>query len=434
MNKILKILLIFFLISNCSFNSNSKFWTKEANIENEKKVLNKNALFKKKKVVQKEFNSNLKIELKFDDILGNNLYNVNNEGIVDFSTDLKKISKYKFSKIKNFDQFQPDIIFNNDNLIFFDSKGSIVKFDQNSDLLWKKNFYNKQEKKNHPILFFAKNETTLIVADSISKYYALNIKTGEILWTKYNNAPFISDIKINDDKFFVVDSNNVLSCISIIDGTLIWQNKSENNIIKSTKKISIVINKDKVIFNNSVGDISALDIDNGNLKWIITTGDKDTSIKPYLLKLSELVISKNSLIFSNNNNSFYSVNLANGLINWTQNINSYLRPAIVNDFIFTVTNEGYLIVIDKTTGNIIRITDIFDKFKIKQRTKIKPVGFVIGLENLYLSTDNGKLLVIDVLTGRTNLILKIDKNKISKPFISNNSLYLVKDDSIIRLK
>ena len=150
--------------------------------------------------------------------------------------------------------------------------------------------------------------------------------------------------------------------------------------------------------------------------------------------MSELVISKNLLIFSNNNNSFYSVNLANGLINWTQNINSYLRPAIVNDFIFTVTNEGYLIVIDKTTGNIIRITDIFDKFKIKQRTKIKPVGFVIGLENLYLSTDNGKLLVIDVLTGRTNLILKIDKNKISKPFISNNSLYLVKDDSIIRLK
>ena len=82
MNRILKILLIFFLISNCSFNSNSKFWTKEANIENEKKVLNKNALFKKKKVVQKEFNSNLKIELKFDGILGNNLYNVNNEGIV----------------------------------------------------------------------------------------------------------------------------------------------------------------------------------------------------------------------------------------------------------------------------------------------------------------------------------------------------------------
>ena len=119
-------------------------------------------------------------------------------GVIDFPSTLKKISKYKFSKIKYFDQFEPEIIFHNNNLIFFDNKGSIIKFDQNSKLIWKKNYYNKQEKKNHPILFFAKNNDTLIVTDSISKYYALNIETGEILWTKYNNAPFISDIKIKD--------------------------------------------------------------------------------------------------------------------------------------------------------------------------------------------------------------------------------------------
>ena len=145
-------------------------------------------------------------------------------------------------------------------MIFFDNKGSIIKFDQKSKLIWKKNYYNKQEKKNHPILFFAKNNDILIVTDSISKYYALNIETGEILWTKYNNAPFISDIKIKDSKFYVVDSNNVLSCISIIDGSLIWQYKSENNIIKSIKKISIVIDKEIVIFNNSVGDVNALNL------------------------------------------------------------------------------------------------------------------------------------------------------------------------------
>ena len=319
-------------------------------------------------------------------------------------------------------------------MIFFDNKGAIIKFDQNSKLIWKKNYYNKQEKQNHPILYFAKNNTTLIVVDSISKYYALNIETGEILWKKYNNAPFISDVKIHEDKFFVVDSNNVLSCISIIDGSLIWQHKSENNIIKSTKKLSIVIDKEKVIFNNSVGDVNALNIKNGHLMWITTTSDRLSSVKPFLLKLSQLVINKNSVLFSNNNNLFYSVNLETGLQNWTQNINSYLRPVIVNDLIFTITNEGYLVVIDNPTGNIIRITDVFNQFKAKQRNKIKPVGFVIGINNLFLSTDSGKLLVIDVLTGRTKSILKIDNNKISKPFIANKNLYLVKDDSIIKLK
>ena len=93
-----------------------------------------------------------------------------------------------------------------------------------------------------------------------------------------------------------------------------------------------------------------------------------------------------------------------------------------------------MVVIDKPTGNIIRITDVFDKFKTKKRNKIKPVGFVVGSDNILLTTDSGKLLVIDVSTGKTQSILKIDNNKISEPFISNRNLYLVKNDSIIKLK
>ena len=433
MNSILKIILIFFFINNCSFNSNSKFWTKETSIKKEIISANKKVLFVKEKVPQKELNPELKIKLKFGDTFNNSLSETNNDSIIDFSGQLKKISKYKFSKIKYFEQFQPEIIFHNDHLIFFDNKGSIIKFDENSKLIWKKNYYNKQEKKYHPILFFGKNKTTLIVVDSISKYYAINIKSGEILWTKYNNAPFISDVKIHEDKFFVMDSNNVLSCISTIDGSLIWQHKSENNIIKSIKKLSIVIDKKKVIFNNSVGDVSALNIKNGNLLWIAATTDKQSSVKPFLLKLSKLVVNENSVLFSNNNDQFYSVSLETGFNNWTQNINSYLRPVVINDLIITVTMEGYLVVIDKPTGNIIRITDIFDRFKKKKRNKIKPVGFIVGINNLFLSTDSGKLLVIDFLTGKTKSILKIDNNKISRPFVSNKNLYLVKDDSIIKL-
>ena len=220
----------------------------------------------------------------------------------------------------------------------------------------------------------------------------------------------------------------------MVDGSLIWEYKSENSIIKSTKKISIVIDKDKVIFNNSVGDVIALDINNGNLRWITTTSDRDSSIKPFLLKLSQLVIDDGSIFFSNNDNSFYSVNLENGFNNWIQNVSSFVKPVIVDELIFTITTNGFLVVIEKTTGNIIRITDVFDKFKAKKRNEIKPVGFVVGNDNLLLTTDNGKLLVIDVLSGKTQSILKIDNNKISKPFILNKNLYLVKNNSIIKLK
>jgi outer membrane protein assembly factor BamB len=68
------------------------------------------------------------------------------------------------------------------------------------------------------ILYFASNDQTLVVSDSIAKYYAINIKTGELLWSKRNSAPFNSQIKIYKDKFFVTDFDNVLKCFSIKDG------------------------------------------------------------------------------------------------------------------------------------------------------------------------------------------------------------------------
>ena len=63
----------------------------------------------------------------------------------------------------------------------------------------------------------------------------------------------------------------------------------------------------------------------------------------------------------------------------------------------------------------------------------EPVGFVIGLKNIYLTLNNGKLLIIDIASGRTKTSIKIDNEKISAPFVSNKSLYIAKDNSIIRL-
>ena len=432
MNKVFIFLSIFIFLNNCSFNSKSKFWTKEKNIKQEIKKLKKKNLFTIEDALQKELNPSLKIKLT--KIKPNYIKkNQNNNSINKYLGNLEKISKFNFSKIEYFEQYEPEIIFEKENIIFFDNKGTIIKFDKNSDLIWKKNYYSKQEKKINPFLFFSRHDDTLIVVDTISKYYAVDINNGKLLWSFYNDAPFISDVKIENDKIFVVDSNNTLKCFSLKDGSLIWEFTSDTSTIKSSKKISIAIDNNKVLFNNSIGDINAIDIDTGQLIWITPTANKINSMQPYLLKISDLVIQDRSVLFSNNNNEFFSIDINSGFINWTQKINTYIRPAIVSDLIFTVTLEGFLVVIDNPTGNIIRVTDVFDQFKIKKRNKIKPVGFSVSETDIFLSTDHGKLLIIDILTGKTKSTLKVAKDKISRPFFSNNNLYLIKKDSIIKL-
>jgi len=431
-SKILKYLILLILLNNCSLDTKSGIWTNEKKLKLEKN--NTSNVFVAKKKLNKEFNANLEIQLS-SKLISNSFINnlTNNNSRVNYDGELKKKSKFKFSKIYNFEYYEPELIFENNNLIFFDKKGAIIKFDSTSEIIWKKNYYSKEEKKLNPILSFAKNGEKLIIADNITKYYALDIKTGDLLWSKYNSSPFNSQIKIYKNKFFIVDFNNVLRCFSVIDGKELWNVKASNTFIKSQKKLSIIVVNNVLYFNNSSGDITAVDINNGNMLWQIPTQNSTIYENTFLLRTSNMVANSKMIIFSNNQNEFYSISLNTGSLNWKQNINSSLQSSIINDLIFSITNEGYLVIIDSKEGKIIRITDIFNLIKEKKRNKIQPVGFIVAKENIYLTTDHGRLFVIDIITGKTKSILKIDNNKISKPFILNKNLFVIKDDSIIKL-
>ena len=431
MNNFLKIVLIFIFITSCSLHKNSKFWTKKKI----KKEIQKNItkIFEKEKNLDREFNKNLKIKLYSKTKNESFLNNSNNSGRVNFNGELNNISKYKFSKINNFYQYDPQIAFHNNDIIFFENKGSILRFSDNTKQIWKKNNYTKSEKKQNPILFFTKNKKTLIVADNISKYYALDINTGEILWSKNNTAPFNSELKIYRDNFFVVDFEDTLRAYSIKDGKEVWNIKTQNSLVRSQKKLSIVIIDNKIYFNNSKGDISAVNIESGELLWQTPTQNSLIMGQGFSLKTSDIIGDKDALYFSNNKNQFFSLDIKTGNIIWQQKINSNLRPTLIDDYIFTVSLEGYLLVIGKKSGNIIRITDIFKNFKVKKRNIIKPTGFIIGNDTIYLTTNHGRLLIIDVLTGNVLNVMKINNSKINRPAVLNQNLFIITDNSIIKL-
>ena len=432
MSNIFQLLLIIIFFSGCSLNKNSKFWTAETIKEIEEQKFEK--IFDDLKALSQELNTN--INLNLGKSFTKNRLSVkftNNDGRVNFDGSLKKSSKYKFSKIENFYQFEPIIAFNKDNVIFFDDKGTVLQFNNRSRLIWKKNYYTKSEKKSNPILQFANNNKFLIVADNLSKYYMLNLETGDLIWSKNNSAPFNSQIKIYKDRFFLIDFTNTLRCYSLKNGEELWNFQTESALIRSQKKLSMVIVEDVIYFNNSLGDISAVKIDDGELLWQLPTQSDLLYESAFSLETSDIITDKKDLFFSNNKNQFFSIDVKSGTFNWENNVNSNLRPTVVDNFIITVSLEGYLIVIDKITGNIIKVTDIFNNFKPKKRKEILPTGFIVGLKNIYLSTNIGRLLVIDIKSGKTISTLKIDKDNISRPFVSNQNLYLVKDNAIIRL-
>ena len=432
MIKKLLITSILLILNNCSFDTKSGIWTEEKIKLGKEENKDIKELFKKEILNENEFNPNLKLEIKnFSE--NKNKYKGNNFGALKVSSNFNNISKYSFNKIKYFEQFEPELVFIDKDLIFFDKKGSIIRFGEKSKIKWKVNHYTKKEKKLLPILKLAKTKKNLLVIDNLAKLYLLDSSNGKLLWTLDHEVSFMSQIKIDDDKFYLLDANNTFICFSVLDGKKIWQFKSKKKLINSQKETSVILNEESVIFNNSSGEIISLDKLNGNLNWITPTIEYGESFQSYLIKNSDLVLNENNIYFSNNDNSFFSLDVNLGFVNWRQNINSYLRPVIIDNIILTISPKGYLHIIEKNSGDIIRTTDIFYNLKKRKREKIKINGFVSTKEKIYLSTNNGKIIKINIKDGSLDLIYRISRNKVSKPYVNNSKLFIVKDNGIVKI-
>ena len=430
MNRIIILIIALIFLNQCSFNENSRIWKdKENKLEAQKNI---KKVFLEDKKITTEFNQELKLDLSIIKFNNKITDNENNYGSQNYEGLIDKIGNYKFSKFEDINQLNFKPIFLEDGLIFFDKKGSIIRYNDKTKVLWKQNHYSKSEKKLRPKLDFIQDGENLLITDNIAKYYSVNINSGKLNWSKNNIYPFNSDIKKHKNKIFVIDYKNTLRCYNISDGNECWNLKTEDSFTISNSKFSLIVINDKVIFSNSIGDITAVDIETGVIIWQLPTQSSSIINETYNFKISKLVSDGNSIIFSNNKNEFHSIDVKTGTINWINEINSNITPIITENLIFTVSNEGYLIVIEKNKGNIIRVTDLFKYYKLKERKKIKPVGFVIGNTNLYLTNTDGKMIVVDLSLGDIKKIEKISGDFISRPFIFNQNLFVIRNGSIIQ--
>ena len=204
MNRFIVLIIVLISLNHCSVSENLGVWkSKEKNLEADK---NMKKIFSEEKRIVAEFNQELKLDLnkiKINEKFINNS-NDNNYGSQNYDGILNKIGNYKFSKLEDINQLNFKPIFLKDGgIIFFDKKGSIIRYNETQKVLWKNNYYSKAEKKLKPKINFIIDNQNLIVADSIAKYYSIDLNTGELNWSKNNTYPFNSEVKKKKTKFLL---------------------------------------------------------------------------------------------------------------------------------------------------------------------------------------------------------------------------------------
>ena len=63
-----------------------------------------------------------------------------------------------------------------------------------------------------------------------------------------------------------------------------------------------------------------------------------------------------------------------------------------------------------------------------------PTGFIVAKSFVYVSLSNGRLLKVNIEDGKTKDIIKIDGDKISRPYILNKNMYILRNDAIVKVE
>ena len=318
----------------------------------------------------------------------------------------------------------------NDNIIFADDTGTIFSINQRGKINWKKNIYKKIYKKIYKHLSFSIYKDKIYIADNIGFIYAISSESGKLIWLKNYEIPIKSNIKIFDNKIFVINQDNRLLCLDIEKGSKIWDVRSISSFIKSQNFLALAISKEgDLITLNSSGDLLKVKANNGQVYWSLNTTSPTAALDNVFFKSSEIVISDNDIIFSASS-LIFSVNLSNGYLNWQMDIGSKNTPIIDGNNIFLISDNGYYVNLDRNSGKIIWSTNILKILKKKkQMTQI--TGFIMGSGKIYATTLNGYLIVCSAVSGNIEYFKKIGNQITAAPIINDGSLYILTENSRI---
>lgn len=438
--KIVLLYLILIFLNNCSFDDKSGIWKSES-----KSIKEKNedfSQFKDLSTSRSPFNRELSIKDGFNFILPNpvtNLewtdvfYNQSNSSknfkFTDFNNRIfrsKKITKHTID-----DYF----LYHNENIISTDQAGNLNIFSlvENKKII-SFNFYKKKFKKNKKKLNIIVEKNIIYVSDNLGYLYSFDYQKEKVLWAKNLKIPFRSNLKIFQNKLILSNQNNQLYFINKNNGDILKVIPTEETLVKNKFINNISLTNESTFFLNTFGSLYSIDNKKMQINWFLNF-NQSSNISPSNLFLGNKLINTKDKIVVSSNFFTYVIDINTGSILFKKNFSSFIKPIIINNYLFLITKNDLIISLNLDNGEIIYSHNINKKISKFLKTKEKKANFKnISMINnqIYIFLQNSYVLVFKV-DGKIEKIFKLPSKLNSQPILIEESMMFLDSSNKISI-
>ena len=434
------IIIIIILLPHCSFDNKTGIWKNNntADFKKEDKFKDFKTLYSKKKTFDKIIMPSNNLEINLSPVKSNlkwlDEYYQNSNNLENFSYKNQNKIIFKSKKLSR-RKTKERLVFDGDKALVADDKGDIVVYSfNNKKITFRYNFYKKQFRNIKKDLNIIINDNVIYVGDNLGYLYALNYINGKLLWAKYFQIPFRSNLKIIDDTIVLADANNSLYFINKSNGERLKIIPTEENIIQNDFISSLAINEDFVFYLNTYGSLYSID-KNKRINWFVNLNQSLNLNPTNLFYSNPLVVFKDKIIVSTEQ-YLYILNIETGATILKASISSIVKPIISKKNLFLITPDNLLVCLNVDTGEVIYSVDINQEIanflKIKKKS-ITTRSFAIVNNNLFVFLRNSYLVKF-TRKAKIQNINKLPVNLGSFPiFINDSIIYLDQKNKLVVL-
>lgn len=261
---------------------------------------------------------------------------------------------------------------------------------------------------------------------------AVRADSGQVQWRKRVSAPVRGAPTARAGRVIVISVDNQTHALAADDGRSLWTHQGVAELASMLGGTSPAIDGNTVVVPYTSGEIFALRIENGAVLWSESlAGISRTEAMAVLSDIRGLpVVDRGRVYAAGNSQLMAAIDLRTGRRVWERQIGSHQTPWIAGDFLFVITSDNELIVLEAKSGAIKWVTPL--QRWVDEDDREEPVvwsGPVLASDRLIIASSHGWALSVSPYTGEVLGREQMPDGVTIAPVVADNTLYFLTDDA-----
>ena len=272
------------------------------------------------------------------------------------------------------------------------------------------------------------------ITTGLGEVAALEASNGSIIWKVKPAGPLRGSPTIAFNSIFVMTMDNQLYSLNAADGAALWNEAASSGQTGVFGVAAPAAGQGTIVSGFSTGELVAYRYENGRQLW--SDALARTSLSTTVGVLTDIdadpIIDRGRVFALGQGGRMAAYELVTGQRIWELNLAGISTPAIAGDWIFTLTDDGKLLCIQRATGKVRWLTQLA-RFENEEKKK-NPIfwtGPVLAGDRLWFANSNGQVYSAGVNDGAPVLYTDLKQPVTLAPIVAGSTLYILDDSGRI---